>query len=347
MGNCFDKIYGNQKQKAFLMPDAADKRLAHAYIIEGETGSGRHTLAKTVIAALACEDNVPENRPCGVCESCRKIFSDICPDVIYCTLPSDRKTIGVESIRDIRDTLLITPNDLDIKAYIVENADAMTVQAQNAFLKMLEEPPEGVYFFIICESASSLLPTVRSRASVIRMQKFTQGEISEYILSVSESAKKLQASDKERFDSLVLDSNGSIGRALKLFSQRKSQKDAGGRYELIYGMFDKLQRADRAGFLLSYTQMPQKRDELAEFFTDFSRVICAVMKSKRRIDDSGFTQNDRDKISEISMSIPALAVYSMQSAIDRVNSLLGSINTNIQLTQIKLLNDIWDSVYKR
>ena len=87
------------------------------------------------------------------------------------TAGGDRKTLGVEAIRAITDSIYIAPNDLEVRIYLIPEADTMTPQAQNALLKTLEEPPSGVYFFLLSENSANLLQTISSRAPSIKMQR--------------------------------------------------------------------------------------------------------------------------------------------------------------------------------
>ena len=136
--DAFDRLYGNESLKATLRGFSSRKAFPNCLIISGAEGSGKYTVATLCAMALACESN---DRPCGECPSCSKIERGISPDVITVSVPKDRKTIGVDAVRQIRSGAYIMPNDLKIKAYIIENAEKMTEQAQNALLKIFEEGP--------------------------------------------------------------------------------------------------------------------------------------------------------------------------------------------------------------
>ena len=163
----FPNIVGNGSLIRRLSRDIAENQLSHAYILEGARGSGRHTLALNAIAAIECsargEHTAHSPIPCGRCKSCEKILSGKSPDVITIGLAEDRATIGVDAVRALQDDIYTAPNDLSIKAYIIEDADKMTVPAQNAFLLTLEEPPAYVRFILLCENASLLLGYVAQK----------------------------------------------------------------------------------------------------------------------------------------------------------------------------------------
>ena len=163
----FDGFLGNEKLKERLERDIAAGRLAHAYMIEGPEGSGKKTLAKLIAAAAACRESDP---PCMKCVSCDKIMRGQSPDVITVEAESGKVQLGVDVIRRLREDSVFAANDLDTKTYIFPAADTMNIQAQNALLKLLEEPPDGVRFLLLTENAQGLLATIRSRAPLLRTE---------------------------------------------------------------------------------------------------------------------------------------------------------------------------------
>lgn len=154
---------------------------SHAYIFEGERGLFKHEAATLFAAALTCQNS--SIAPCNSCSACVQAKARTNPDIIYIDKPSDRKTIGVEPIRALNDDVAIRPFYSHKKVYIINEGDILTVEAQNAFLKTLEEPPEYAVFIIVVENSSVLLPTVLSRASLIHFPPVADTLISEYISS--------------------------------------------------------------------------------------------------------------------------------------------------------------------
>jgi len=200
----FDTLYGNDNLKALFSDALECGHVSHAYILEGPNGSGKSTLVLSLLSAMA-DDGA----------QAKKIREGLCPDVFIIDLPEDRQSIGVDAARSIKESAFIKPNDLEFKAYIIKNADKMTEQAQNALLKILEEPPKNVYFFLLSGSAASLLSTVRSRATLLRMQIFSPTELTDYI--AKNAPRHLQALEKD--PDLVLSAGGSIGALLSLLEQ--------------------------------------------------------------------------------------------------------------------------------
>ncbi len=346
MGNAFGgKLFGNEGTVNLLTQAILRSELPHAYIIEGEQGSGKKTLARSIISAVACN---AKDAPCGVCESCRKINEMICPDVSYIGLEGDKKTIGVDTVRFIREDSFVTPNDLDVKAYIVTDADKMTEQAQNAFLKILEEPSPGVYFFLLCKSSFSLLPTVKSRASILRMQRFSDEELSDYLINNYDAAGKMYNSDKDGFDAIVRTSNGSIGKALSFILNNDQEGSFSGlkKYDVMLDMLDKLVSADKLSWMMSYTDMPQKRDELFDFFSAAIEIFCGMMKKKKGSDELFMNREYDERLDKLSRSMAAENILFAEKLSRELMSHL-HLNTNINLTQMRFLCGIWSFVYGR
>lgn len=143
-------------------------RLPHAFIIEGG-GDEAAELAKYLSAFAVCSE---QDKPCGHCKNCVNAFAKTHADItyVYPDSTSKSKTLTIDRIRELIKDAYILPNDSDSKVYIFENADSVFSEiTQNAFLKLLEEPPRGVCFILLCQSAKGLLPTIISRCSMINL----------------------------------------------------------------------------------------------------------------------------------------------------------------------------------
>ncbi len=206
------QIFGNSETIAFFEKAIAEKKLAHAYIIEGSRGSGKSTLVRSLCVMISGNT---ENGSMA-----EKIISGACPDVSEYSIPEKKKFIPIESIREIKAAAYIKPSELDVRIFIINDADMMTIPGQNALLKLLEEPPNNVFIFLLCENSAGLLPTVRSRASIFRMQRFTQDEMVSYLSS-------LKKYSEEEIRSAANKADGCIGRATDFLSSknRKNEND--------------------------------------------------------------------------------------------------------------------------
>ena len=162
----FAGFLGNSDLKRRLAASFRAGRSSHCYLLCGPEGSGKRTLANILAAALQCEHDAV---PCGRCLPCRKAFSRTHPDIITIDDP-EKKTVSVELIRQLQADAFIRPNEGRHKVYLIPRAQEMTENAQNALLKLIEEPPAYAVFLLIACSAEKLLPTVRSRCAELRLE---------------------------------------------------------------------------------------------------------------------------------------------------------------------------------
>ena len=147
------------------------ERIAQSLIVASDDPAEALAAARRLAAAAVCTS--AGERPCGVCRACRKAGGNIHPDIITVRRQSDdkgrlRREITVDQIRWMAADACVLPNEAERKVYIIEEADKMNAQAQNAALKLLEEPPAGVSFLLCVTNAALLLPTVRSRCGRLR-----------------------------------------------------------------------------------------------------------------------------------------------------------------------------------
>lgn len=338
-----NNIIGNKTLCERLYSDVKSGTLGHAYIIEGKSGSGKHTLAKNIIASLACT-SMGEKLPCGECKDCRDIFEDKCPDVF--TIGRDGKaSLGIDAIRNLKSTIMPVANNLEFKAYILEDADTMTPQAQNAFLLTLEQPPTRVYFFILCENARSLLETIRSRAPIIRTETLSDDEVDAFIRSdkvdrsVSDAAKSLKNSQPDEYETMLLSANGSIGRAIELLSP-KTRKPIIASRELAINFINSLLRSTSAEPpLMLFPSFSTKRDEVVnqlEYIKSALRDLILLKKSES-VPLCFFS--DREKAIDTSSMFVERRLISVFDEVSRAQGLLLA-NANVRLTLTDLLAKI-------
>ncbi len=255
----------NRTEKEKLLSEIASGKLSHAYLIEGGEGCGKTYFARFAAAAVLCTGDKP---PCGKCPSCVKALAGSHPDLFYFS-PDKKASMGVETVRDIKKSLFFMPNDGDRKVYIIDDAQKMTVQAQNALLKFIEEPPASVLFFIVADKKESLLPTVVSRTRIISLAPSDNADIRRFL--TSESKK----SGGEQIDEAINMAEGSPGKALKLLCRDFSRQR-----QLCLDFMPVLvstSKSDAMAFLLS---MKLNRDGVKEFFTLLMTALADVMNAR-------------------------------------------------------------------
>ncbi len=200
------KILGNKNLINNMIALCENESFNHSYILEGIRGSGKSIIAEFFAKAILCESN---NKPCGSCVSCISFESNNNPD--FFTLKSDKKSFGVDLIRDnLLEIVNIKPFRSKFKVVIVEGADKLTIQAQNALLKTIEEPPKYMVFILIAENHKVFLPTIISRCAVM-----TTTPLSDDII-LDEALKYKENVDEKYIDFAVKAAEGSLGRCLYL-----------------------------------------------------------------------------------------------------------------------------------
>ncbi|MBS5150920.1 MAG: hypothetical protein Q4A63_05410 [Butyricicoccus pullicaecorum] len=189
----FDTISGNDALKASLRT-ALNRRFPQAVLLSGPQGSGTLEFAQAIAAALLCTSS--DTRPCGACPSCLKLAHGTHPDLI-CLNEGDAE-IKVEHARNIRAEATILPNDGSRKVFILHGADHMNTSAQNALLKVLEEPPRYTFFLLTATQPELLLPTIRSRCTIYQLapQPVPVSDDSALLESVSAFMSALQKGDE-------------------------------------------------------------------------------------------------------------------------------------------------------
>ena len=146
-------------------------RIPHAIVIESKDKNKALAAARFLSMYAVC---ISENKPCGVCAQCHKAEQAAHADIKYAYPEKKSKTYSIDQIRDISKDAFIRPNEANAKIYIFEDADnRLSVIAQNSFLKLLEEPPQNVYFILLCENAKRLLATILSRCTLITLKSST------------------------------------------------------------------------------------------------------------------------------------------------------------------------------
>lgn len=335
MRTAFADVVGNEKLRTRLYADLRDHAIAHAYILEGAPGSGKHLLASRIAMALSCENSSSEAHPlpCLQCTACRKIASGSSPDVIYIRRDDKHATLGVEVIRELRKDVFIAPNDLQIKTYIIEEAHLMTESAQNAFLLTLEEPPPYVLFLLLCESSSRLLETVKSRAPVLRTERISPSDITEYLTKTNPEASALMRQEPKEFAELVAASDGSIGTALRLLDPKLRAPILTRRNmarEFASLCVSGKNTASTMRFLNALPQKREKREELSLLFDSFLLCLRDLLLCKQTDEAPLCFFADREEACSLAYRFTTPELLSLCNCISDAQSQLRA-NANIRL----------------
>ena len=211
----FEEILGHDSIKRHLQRAVETGMVSHAYILNGEDGMGKKSLACAFALALLCENRKAEG--CMECHACRQVLSGNHPDLIFVTHEKPN-SIGVDDVREqINDTIRIMPYSSSYKIYIIDESEKMTVQAQNALLKTLEEPPEYAVILILTTNMETLLPTILSRCVVLNMKPVRNDQIKKFLM------ENMEIPDYKA-DICVAFARGNLGKARLLAKSEEFDK---------------------------------------------------------------------------------------------------------------------------
>lgn len=201
----FNNIIGHDRIKKHLQAAIEQNKVSHAYIMNGEQGGGKKLTAAVFAQALQCEEK--DAKPCARCRSCIQAESGNHPDIIWVT--HEKYSIGVDDIRkQVNQDIGIKPYIGPYKIYIIDEADKMTEQAQNAILKTIEEPPEYGIVILLVNNINHMLSTILSRCVRLDFKAVKEEEIVKYLMEVH-SVPDYMAKLSAQF------SQGNIGKAVR------------------------------------------------------------------------------------------------------------------------------------
>lgn len=155
---------GQESIVNFFKTQIQSDRLVHAYLLCGDSGCGKKTVCNYLLHLIMCKSHTA----CGLCNGCATVESGANPDIMYIS-NGDKLSIGVDDVRNVTTEVFTKPIISEKKIVVIQNAHLMTQEAQNALLKVIEEPPGYVVFFLLCDSVSTILSTILSRVTKIEI----------------------------------------------------------------------------------------------------------------------------------------------------------------------------------
>ena len=248
----FSGIVGLEDVKEHLQNAISMNKISHAYIINGEKDSGKMMLAEAFAATLLCEEHGRD--ACMECRSCRQAAGRNTPDILYVT----HEKPGVISVDDIRhqinDSVVIKPYAAQRKIYIVDEAEKMNQQAQNALLKTIEEPPAYVVILLLTTNADGFLPTILSRCITLNIRPVSDGLIKKMLM------EKFHVVDNQAAMCSTF-AQGNVGKAIKLASSQEFMEKKTAMIRLV----TQLQEMDLAQINDEIKNFQEMQDQIEEY----------------------------------------------------------------------------------
>lgn len=332
--NFFEEIYGNHKQKAYFSSLIAEGKCAHAYIFEAPRAAGKKTFALSLAASLAAKGNAEDHE-----KKCRRILEGVSPDVRILRREEGKKSIGVDAVRDFCASVYLTPSELDFKMYIFDEADLITPQAQNALLKIIEEPPSGVYMILLCENSLSLLSTVRSRAQKISLQVFDENELSAYA-----KRNNLPGSeDEEKLSFAVRTAGGAIGALSHLLDDEAFAFSAfSAAKKVIEGQAAKARGVSYFDFLKQITDFVGTREALDALSGYLLSAYGDLARTKAE-ENAPSSFYKKEEAEELSMLFTLDSLAKSFEITEKIRSDM-RLNTSLSLSAALLALELWAAV---
>lgn len=320
----FEEIRGNTPLVEQLRRSAASGRSSHAYLFLGGAGAGKRLIANTFAKALQCEG---EKRPCDSCKSCHAFNHGNHPDVIYFQPLKNGKTYTIEDVREqLLETVDLKPFQYEKKIYIIEKADTLNIQSQNALLKTLEEPPAHAVFLLLAERAEAFLPTILSRVVVMKIRPLSAETIADYLMQAGHLAEESHI--------LSAYAQGRIGQALELVEDegfREMRQDILGKLEVLPSM------SEGDAYLLAKDLEGYKNDLR---FLDIMELWYRDLLTAKSLREEGYLiQRDKKDAIFRAAKEPA-ALLAKKAAAVRTARMRLAQNVNFRLTMEVMLMDL-------
>lgn len=323
----FQDIIGHEMLKQHFNKAIVTGNVSHAYILSGEAGMGKKMLADAFALSLLCESK--GNEPCLTCHACKQVLSGNHPDLIYVTHEKP-SSIGVDDIREqINDTIMIKPYSSPYKIYVVDESEKMTVQAQNALLKTIEEPPVYTVIMLLTTNQELFLPTILSRCIQLKLKPLMDSAVKTY-LTENCQVSEIKAEVYAAF------ARGNLGKAMHLAESEDFQI-------LYHEVLELLKHVKTMDISVMLDKIKKFKDEDIDIYEclDFMQLWyrdILMFKVTKDFNLSVFKE-EFNIMNEISKTSGYEGLEKILSAIDKAKVRLDA-NVNMELTMELMLLDM-------
>ena len=310
----FSDILGNEQIIEHLQNAIRMGKVSHAYILNAPESSGKRLIAEAFAATLQCEEKGTE--PCGMCHSCKQAVSHNHPDIIY-VRHEKPSTIGVDDIRvQINQDIAVKPYSSPYKIYIVDEAEKMNVQAQNALLKTIEEPPAYGVILLLTTNADAFLPTILSRCIRLDLKPVANDKIKDFLM------KKCEVVDYQA-DICVDFSQGIVGKAIRLASCAQFNEIKGAALQLVKRVKD----IDLSEMIGAVKQVSEYKLDINDFFDIMMIWYRDVLLYKATADVNGLIF--KDEVYEIKKQANTSSYHGIQLILEGLEKAKMRLDANV------------------
>lgn len=323
----FKDIIGHKAIIEHLQDAIEMKKISHAYIFEGEKGSGKKELADAFSRALECEQKGKDS--CGICHSCLQAKSHSHPDIIWVDHEKEN-TISVDEVRaKINNDIVIKPYSGPYKIYIIDEAEKLNEQAQNALLKTMEEPPEYAIIILLTTNTGAFLPTIVSRCITLHLKPVDYKEVEKYILNHVDI-------DQEKVKFVVKYSMGNIGKAMRIATSQEFDEM---RKDCVYLLkhIDEMEDYEIIEYMKSLSKYKLEMTEFLDMMMMWYRDVL-LLKATGNVDQVIFME-EYEKIRNLTIYKSYEQINNILMEIEKAKKRLRS-SVNFETTMGLLLEEI-------
>lgn len=310
----FKDIIGHTQVIEHLKSAIKLDKISHAYIINGEAGSGKKMLASAFSMTLQCETGNIE--PCGKCKSCIQAMNGNQPDIIWLSHEKPG-SIGVDDIRvQLNNDIGVKPYSSNHKIYIINEADKLTIQAQNALLKTLEEPPAYAVIILLTTNHEALLPTILSRCVTLTL-KFVDDELIKKYLMEIKKVPDYKANISVAF------AQGNVGKAIKLASTEEFDQLREDTFSMLRNMND----MEMYEVIEYIKKIAENKLDIGDYLDIITMWFRDVLLFKATNDVNGLVF--KDNISDIKKQANKRSYNGIERIIDALDKAKIRLNANV------------------
>ena len=310
----FKDIVGHKQIIEHLQSAISTGKISHAYILNGENSAGKMMLAESFAMALQCEGGKEE--ACMECRSCRQAKEHNQPDIIYVSHEKPN-IISVDDIRhQLNNDIVIKPYSSKYKIYIIDEAEKMNIQAQNALLKTIEEPPAYAVILLLTTNADSFLPTILSRCITLSLKTVKEDLIKEHLMKVHR-IPDYQAEVCASF------AQGNVGKAIQLASSDEFNELKTNVLSIVKKIED-MDIYELNGIMKQISEYKNKMDDLFDLLTLWYRDVL-YFKSTENVNHLIF----KDEVYDIKRQAAKKSYSGIDTILSSIQQTKRRLNANV------------------